>query len=114
MVTMVKDAMYFGSDNFWDAEIDYHVYEKLERQKGPQPVYFIGGLQDTAGTSREFAIRIAKAKAMDKARKKLIQDTRQKARDVFPDVLGGGQKSGAHIKRSVGGVEGVPDSAVML
>lgn len=114
MVAMVRDAQYFGSDNFWDAEIDYHVYEKLERAKGPQPVYFVAGFQDTAGTMAEFEIRIAKAKAMDKARKKLIQDTRQKARDTFPDLLSAGQKSGSHVKRSVGGVEGVPDSAIML
>lgn len=114
MVTMVKDAMYFGSDNFWDAEIDYHVYEKLERAKGRVPVYFGLGFENTAASMRAFEMRIAKAKALDRARKKLIQDVRQKAREVFPDLLGAGQKSGAHVKRTVGGVEGVPDSAIML
>ncbi len=114
MVLMVKDAQYFGSDNFWDAEIDYHVYEKLEKAKGPTPVYFFAGFENTAASMREFQIRIKKAQALDRARKKLIQDMRRKARDVFPDLLGAGLKSGTHVKRTVGGVEGVPDSAVML
>jgi hypothetical protein len=114
MVVMVKDAYYFGSDNFWDAEIDYHVYEKREREVGRKQISNGFGLPDTAAEMREFEIRIKKAKALDRARKRLIQSVRQKARETFPDLLGGGQKSGARIKRTVGGVEGIPDSAIML
>jgi hypothetical protein len=114
MVTMVSDARYFGSDNFWDREIDYHVYEKLERVKGRQPVQFGLGFENTAASMRAFEMRIAKAKALDRARKKLIQDVREKARNTFPDLLSAGFMSGTHVKRTVGGVEGVPDSAIML
>lgn len=114
MVVMVKDAPYFGSDNFWDVEIDYHVYEKREREIGRKQITNAFGLPDTAAEMREFEIRIKKAKVLDKARKRLIQSVRQKAKDTFPDLIGNGLMSGTHVKRTVGGVEGIPDSAIML
>lgn len=114
MVTTVGDAYYWGSDNFWDENIDYHIYENIERAKGPQPVYFAFGFEDTAGTMRAFEFRIAKAKALDRARAALIQRVRKEARDTLPDVFGGGQLSGTRVKRTVAGVPGVPDSAIML
>jgi hypothetical protein len=114
MVVMVEPARYFGSDNFWDSEIDYHVYAKREQAIGRKNINNAFGLPDTAASMREFEIRMKKARALDKARKNLIQGIRDKARTTFPDLLNFGQMSGAHVKRTVGGVEGIPDSAIML
>jgi hypothetical protein len=102
--TRTKDVEDVG----WEARQDFHVYENAERAKGDGVGVF--GTSDAFGAKAAFDIRIAKARALDKARAKLIRAVHQTKTDVFglsfvqPD----------QVTRSVDGVEGAPDSAIML
>lgn len=56
------------------------MYENAERAKGPKAGSTLSGLQED---SVEFKIRIAKARAMDKARRNLLTAVHEKEKETF-------------------------------
>lgn len=100
MVTLTR---YFdprqGSDFNWDNNINWHIYEDRERAKGPQAGGAFSGLKDD---SSEFRIRIAKAKALDKARRSLLTAIHEKEHESFYSST---TSFPSEIKRTVDGAE---------
>lgn len=112
MVMITSEIGYFVDDPFWDRDIDFHVYEKREQASVKRD--FMGIAQESTMIGSDYKIRIAKARVLDRARKKMILDTRRQARETFPDFFSAGVMAGSRMRRTVGGVEGVPDSAIMI
>jgi hypothetical protein len=94
------------SDVFWRNDQNFHVYEQAFRASHPAPGSSL--VWDTAGEESRFAIGLAKARALDKARKNLILAAHAKAVEEF------GASTANQVTRSVDGVEGAPDSAIKL
>lgn len=87
---------------------DFHVYERAFIAKTPAPGSQL--VWDTAGEHAKYQIGLAKARALDKAREDLIRASLARA----VDILGGSYVQPTYVSRSVDGVEGAPDSAIML
>lgn len=97
-------------DVFWSKDIDFHIYEKAERAKGVSTG--IGGNWNNVGAELEFKMRIAKARALDKAREQMIRAIHQKEQDVFPVSFGSAQPS--QLTRFMDGKEGGAPSDIKL
>ncbi len=107
MVVLLKPWDYFNrDDSAWRLAQNFHVYEDAERARGSGDT----GAWDAAGAAAAFDIRIARAKALDKARQKLIEAVHANANDAFGFAL----VQPDQVTRSIDGVDGAPDSAIML
>lgn len=91
---------------FWDKDIDFHVYEKRERAIGPKPGGVFNGFH---GDQVEFNMRIAKAKALDKAREELIRAAQKAEQQTFPITF-----SEEQVSRTVDGAKGVTADDIKL
>jgi len=74
--------LHYAPDEFWKRDIDFHIYEKRERANVSKDMF--GFENESTMVGSEFRIRIAKAKALDKARKKLIEAIHKAEVDAYP------------------------------
>lgn len=96
------------SDAFWREDQNFHVYEQAFRAATSAPGSAL--VWDTAAEKARYDFGLEIARAKDKARKDLILAAHATAADLF----GFSFEQPTYVSRSVDGVEGAPDSAIML
>lgn len=104
MATIFDSGSAGQTDIFWRNDQNWHIYEQEFKARTPAP-----GAQlvwDTTGEWSRYKIGLAKARALDQARKALILAQHEITRDVF------GLSLPSAVSRSVDGVEGAPDEAI--
>lgn len=94
------------SDVFWRRGQNYHVYEDEFRAKTPSPGSAL--VWNTAGEQASYDIGLAKARALDVARRELIEASHAKAVETF------GAAAANQTKLSVNGADVTSDDAIKL